>query len=182
MNIFSRKNLKHILTSTILNRILNNLGKSLHYLDKHQKIRKNQQNIVLDKKFFSKSLGVNHQLCTFHLFQTIHHKSKVYCIRNKINGKERDYIMKMQELKDCFRQNSTKEAIEHFKLYLQNYRAIPVVLKDFIRKHIINHFHRYVQHLDDENIEKTSNKVENYYRQTNPEIIKFYRLKDLKKK
>ena len=31
---------------------------------------------------------------------------------------------------------------------------------------------RYVQHLDDENIEKTSNKVENYYRQTNPEIIK----------
>lgn len=50
--------------------------------------------------------------------------------------------------------------------------AIPVVLKDFIRKHTINHFHIYVQHLDDENIEKTSNKVENYYRQTNPEKIK----------
>ena len=29
-----------------------------------------------------------------------------------------------------------------------------VVLKDFIRKHIINHFHRYVQYLDNENIEK----------------------------
>ena len=101
----------------------------------------------------SDEIGVNHQLCTFHLFQTIHHKLKVYCRRNK-------------------RQNSTKEAIEHFKQYLLNYRAIPVVLKDFIRKHIINHFHRYVQHLDDENIEKTSNKVENYYRQTNPEIIK----------
>ena len=28
-----------------------------------------------------------------------------------------------------------------------------VVLKDFIRKHIINHFHRYVQYLDNENIE-----------------------------
>ena len=118
-------------------------------------------------------IGFNHQLCTFHLFQTIHHKSKVYCIRNKINGKERDHIYEnAQKLKDCFRQNSTKEAIEHFKQYLQNYRAIPVVLKDFIRKHIINHFHRYVQHLDDENIEKTSNKVENYYRQTNPEITK----------
>ena len=36
--------------------------------------------------------------------------------------------------------------------------AIPVVLKDFIRKHIINHFHRYVQHLDDENIEKHRTK------------------------
>ena len=32
--------------------------------------------------------------------------------------------------------------------------AIPVVLKDSIRKYIINRFHRYIQHLDDENIEK----------------------------
>jgi C4-type Zn-finger protein len=118
-------------------------------------------------------IGVKHQLCTFYLFQTINHKLKVHCRRNKINGKVRDYIYEnAQELKNCFRQNSKQEAIEQFKQYLQNYRAIPVVLKDFIRKHIINHFHRYVEHLDDENIEKTSNKVENYYRQTNPEIIK----------
>ena len=115
-------------------------------------------------------IGVKHQLCTFHLFQTINHKLKVHCRRNKINGKARDYIYEnAKELKNCFRQNSKQEAIEQFKQYLQNYRAIPVVLKDFIRKHIINHFHRYVEHLDNENIEKTSNKVENYYRQTNPE-------------
>lgn len=100
-------------------------------------------------------IGVNHQLCTFHLFQTINHKLKVYCRRNKINTKQREHIYEnAQELKNCFRQNSTKEAIGQFKQYLQNYMAIPVVLKDFIRKHIINHFHRYVQHLDDENIEK----------------------------
>lgn len=100
-------------------------------------------------------IGVNHQLCIFHLFQTINHKLKVYCRRNKINTKQREHIYEnAQELKNCFRQNSTKEAIGQFKQYLQNYMAIPVVLKDFIRKHIINHFHRYVQHLDDENIEK----------------------------
>lgn len=57
-------------------------------------------------------------------------------------------------MKNCFRQNSTKEAIGQFKQYLQNYMAIPEVLKDSIRKHIINHFHRHIQHLDDENIEK----------------------------
>lgn len=118
-------------------------------------------------------IEVKHQLCTFHLFQTINHKLKVYCRRNKINGKARDHIYEnANELKNCFRQNSKQEAINQFKQYLQNYRAIPVVLKDFIRKHIIMHFHRYVEHLDDENIEKTSNKVENYYRQTNPEKIK----------
>ena len=81
-------------------------------------------------------------------------------------------IRNANELKNCFRQNSKQEAIEQFKQYLQDYRVIPVVLKDFIRKHIIMHFHRYVEHLDDENIEKTSNKVDNYYRQTNPEKIK----------
>ena len=45
-------------------------------------------------------IGVKHQLCTFHLFQTINHKLKVYCRRNKINGKVRDYIYEnAQELK-----------------------------------------------------------------------------------
>ena len=80
-------------------------------------------------------MGVNHQLCTFHLFQTINHKLKVHCRRNKINKKQREHIYEnAQELKNCFRQNSTKEAIGQFKQYLQNYMAIPGVLKDFIRK------------------------------------------------
>jgi len=85
-----------------------------------------------------------------------------------------------QELKYYFRQNSTKEAIEKFKQYLQNYRVIPAVLKDFIRKHIINNFYRYVQYLDYENIEIISNKVKNYYRQTNTKIIKkLYKTKNI---
>ena len=49
-------------------------------------------------------IGVKHQLCIFHLFQTINHKLKVYCRRNKINGKARDHIYEnAQELKNCFR-------------------------------------------------------------------------------
>ena len=47
----------------------------------------------------------------FHLFQTINHKLKVYCRKNKINGKQRDYIYEnAQELKNCFRQNSKKRS------------------------------------------------------------------------
>ena len=67
---------------------------------------------------------------------------------------KRIYSRKCTELKNYFRQNSKKEVIEQFKQYLQNYRVIPVVLKYFIRKLIINHFHRYVGHLDDENLKK----------------------------
>ena len=55
---------------------------------------------------------------------------------------------------DTLEINLLLSKIRQFKQYLQNYMAIPVVLKDFIRKHTINHFHIYVQHLDDENIEK----------------------------
>lgn len=45
-------------------------------------------------------IGIKHQLCTFHLFQTINHKLKVYCRRNKIIGKEKNIIYKnAQELK-----------------------------------------------------------------------------------
>ena len=39
-------------------------------------------------------IEVKHQLCIFHLFQTINHKLKVYYRRNKINGKQRDHIYK----------------------------------------------------------------------------------------
>ena len=144
-----------ILERIVCRRILKNTKKFI--LDS----TKNKPFICLTTDLFpmyrnvADEIGVNHQLCIFHLFQTINHKLKVYCRRNKINKKQREHIYEnAQELKNCFRQNSTKEAIGQFKQYLQNYMAIPVVLKDFIRKHIINHFHRYVQHLDDENIEK----------------------------
>ena len=118
-------------------------------------------------------LGVKHQLCVFHLIKTINHKIKTYCRRNKINNKEKERIYQnADELKNCFRQNSSKESIEKFKNYLKNYSSIPEVLRQFIHKHVLNHFKRYIEYLDDENIEKTSNKIENYYRQTNPEKIK----------
>ena len=144
-----------ILERIVCRRILKNTKKFI--LDS----TKNKPFICLTTDLFpmysnvADEIGVNQQLCTLHLFQTINHKLKVYCRRNKINTKQREHIYEnAQELKNCFRQNSTKEAIGQFKQYLQNYMAIPVVLKDSIRKHIINHFHRYVQHLDDENIEK----------------------------
>ena len=41
-------------------------------------------------------------------------------------------------------------------------------IKDFIRKYIINPFYRYVLHLDNEEHQK----VENYHKQFNLEIIK----------
>ena len=45
-------------------------------------------------------IEVKHQLCIFHLFQTIKHKLKVYYRRNKINGKtKRPYLRKCTQKK-----------------------------------------------------------------------------------
>ena len=61
-------------------------------------------------------LGVKHQLCVFHLIKTINHKIKTYCRRNKINNKEKERIYQnADELKNCFRQNSSKESIKKLK-------------------------------------------------------------------
>lgn len=118
-------------------------------------------------------LQVKHQLCKFHLYKTINHKIKVYCRKNKLSKKEKTAIYKnAKQLKKVFQEKTKKESIERFKQYLKNSNKIPTVLNEFIRKHITNHFTRYIQHLNDENIPKTSNKAENYYRQTDPEKIK----------
>ena len=80
-------------------------------------------------------IGVKHQLCIFHLFQTINHKLKVYCRRNRINGKQRDHIYEnAQELKNCFRQNSKKEAIEQFKQYFTKIYSHTSCFKRFHKK------------------------------------------------
>lgn len=56
-------------------------------------------------------MEVNHQLYTFHLFQTINHKLKVHCRRNKINKKQREHIYEnAQELKKLFQTKLNKRS------------------------------------------------------------------------
>ncbi|WP_162685684.1 hypothetical protein [Methanosphaera sp. BMS] len=45
-----------------------------------------------------------------------------------------------------------------------------------MEKHVIHFIDRYLLYLKDSKIEKTSNKLDNYYRNTDPEIIKKYKL------
>lgn len=48
-----------------------------------------------------------------------------------------------------------------------------------MRKYILNHFYRYVKHLDDEKIEKTSNKVKKLLQKDqSKKIKKLYKTKN----
>ena len=55
-----------------------------------------------------------------------------------------------------------------FKQYINKYEEIPEVLQQFMEKHVINFIDRYLLYLKDSKIEKTSNKLDNYYRNTDP--------------
>ena len=76
---------------------------------------------------------------------------------------------------------SMKKAIiqqKKFKQYINKYEEILEVLQQFMEKHVINFIDRYLLYLKDSKIEKTSNKLDNYYRNTDPEIIKKYKTRN----
>lgn len=45
-------------------------------------------------------------------------------------------------------------------------------LEKIVMKKFVRNFKRYVNHLNDKNISKTSNKIENYFKNTLPKSIK----------
>ena len=86
--------------------------------------------------------------------------------------KQKKYIKNPKEFTKIFHEKSYNLAKEKFEQYINKYDEIPEVLQQFIEKHIINFIDRYLLYLKDSKIEKTSNKLDNYYRNRNPIIIK----------
>jgi hypothetical protein len=71
-------------------------------------------------------------------------------------------------------QNLTIEniTIERLESLLDEYDGAPRVLQGYIRKKILPDFERLPKFMRDPFVSKTTNPVENYYRQTDPEQIK----------
>lgn len=118
-------------------------------------------------------LKVKHQLCIFHLFKMIGNKlyktlkSKKTPKRSKIN-----ICLYFTYIKETFRTYNEKTAEKRLKNLLDKFKNIPYVLRQFIENKIIPDFQRLTHFMRDPMIQRTSNSVENYYRQTDPEQIK----------
>jgi transposase-like protein len=118
-------------------------------------------------------LGIKHQLCIFHLFQMIGRavykklKSKKVLRQGKIS-----LCLYFTEIKEIFRTYDEQTAINRLEKLLEKFSDIPRVLQRFITKKIIPDFTRLTHYMRDPLIARTSNSVENYYRQTEPEQIK----------
>jgi transposase-like protein len=118
-------------------------------------------------------LGVKHQLCIFHLFQMI--GRAVYKILKSKKASKRDKIslcLYFTEIKEIFRTYDEETAINRLEKLLKKFSDIPRILQRYITKKIIPDFTRLTHYMRDPLISRTSNPVENYYRQTEPEQIK----------
>lgn len=142
-------------------------------------ITKNKQFIVLATDLFpmyrniTDELDVKHQLCLIHLNREINKKIKDYVRKNKLNEEDKKQIYNStKEYKEMFFAKTPEEAKKIYNEYMTGIKEIPEPLKQFTDKHVKNHFQRYLEHHYDENIDRTTNKIENYYRQTDPEKIK----------
>jgi len=94
-------------------------------------------------------------------------KSKRISTRDKLS-----LCLYSTELKNIFRKYNEITATQRLKELLTKFNEIPKVLQKFITKKIIPDFQRLTHYTRDPLITKTSNHVENYYRQTEPEQIK----------
>ena len=118
-------------------------------------------------------LNIKQQLCIIHLRRTIYAKLKRYKIRTKLTEEELEKIYdNSYEFIQIFHETNYYLAKQKYEEYINKYEEIPEVLQQFMEKHVINFIDRYLLYLKDPHIEKTSNKIDNYYRNTDPEIIK----------
>ena len=119
------------------------------------------------------NLGAVHQLCIFHLFKMI--GTDVYDALRSKKASYRDKIklcLYFTDIKNIFRTYDENVAIKRLEKLLDEYDDIPRVLRGYIRKKILPDFERLTQFMRDGLVPRTTNPVENYYRQTDPDQIK----------
>ena len=119
------------------------------------------------------NLGEVHQLCIFHLSKMI--GEDVYAVLRSKKASYRDKIklcLYFTDIKNIFRTYDENVAIERLEKLLDEYDDIPRVLREYIRKKILTDFERLTLFMRDGFVSKTTNPVENYYRQTDPDQIK----------
>jgi len=120
-----------------------------------------------------KKLKVKHQLCHFHLMKNINDIIRINNFKRKLTKEQYTFLKeKSKELKQIFNNTS----IDEIKQTINKFNKLSDYLpKEFIKittNHLKKNLYKYLEYITDYNIPKTSNNMENYYRQTDPEHIK----------
>ena len=128
---------------------------------------KPEYTIALDK------MNINQQYCLFHTKQKINRDIKNYIKENEPTDDELkiiiDYKISIYRLLD---EKDLEEAKNIRIELMKEINVMPEVIRDIMDDLIIPYFKKLTIHLEDENIESTSNKLENCFRDTFGKAIK----------
>ena len=118
-------------------------------------------------------LNITHQLCLFHFLQMVTKLREEELKKVKGDEVEEEIILRdCKELKEIFRTNDFKECLDRFVHFINNLDPEKEYLVKFTNKNLIKNFKRMIPRFFDSLIERTTNRNENYYRQTDSDRIK----------
>jgi len=146
------------------------------FLDKSTR-NKNKVAITtdLDDKYkpVIEKLGFKHQWCLFHAFKNINKVIKKYIKENELSDEETDKIREEKlELFSLFDSKDYKSARNKFDKILAKVKEFSEVIQYIILDSLMPYFKTFFNFLDNENIESTSNKIENFFKRTLPKSVK----------
>jgi transposase-like protein len=128
---------------------------------------------VPEYKNIMDELNVKHQLCIFHFYKMIGDKLYKLLRSKKTSEDEKTKLKKyFKEIRRIFDTTNYETATKYLNELLSCFDNIPRVLQRFITKNILPNLNRLTQFMHNPNIARTSNYIENYYRQTLPKAHK----------
>ena len=129
----------------------------------------------LDEKYkpIIEKLEFKHQWCLFHALKNFNKIIKKYIKENKLNKKEIEEIQKEKlELFSLFESKSFKKARNKLNEIFNRINDYSKVIQLIICDSLMPYFKTFFAFLEDENIERTSNKIENVFQKTFPKSVK----------
>ena len=128
---------------------------------------------VPEYKNIMDELNVKHQLCIFHFYKMIGDRLYKLLRSKKISDDEKTKLkLYFKEIRKIFDTTKYETATKHLDELLSCFDDIPRILQRFITKNILPNLNRLTQFMHNPNIARTSNYIENYYRQTLPKAHK----------
>jgi hypothetical protein len=128
---------------------------------------------VPEYKNIMDELNVKHQLCIFHFYKMIGDKLYTLLRSKKVSEDEKIRLkLYYKEIREIFDTTDYETSLNLLDKLLSNLDDIPQFLRKFIIKKILPNLNRLTQFMHNPNIARTSNLIENYYRQTLPKAYK----------
>jgi len=118
-------------------------------------------------------IDVNHQLCIFHFMQAVTKIREKELKKYLDDEVEQERIRKeCSDLQDIFRAKNLNECINWYILFLDHLTPDREYIYTFVEKNVKKNFLNLIQHYFDPLQERTNNKIETYFKQTDPDDIK----------